>query len=95
VAPSISAGVVNLWWDAAGTTVDVEFTEGIDYAYAATVGNWTTSGTATVTAAEAIGVDHVRLTLSEPLGAGDLTLDAGLTDPAGNAAGSLAIAPAN
>lgn len=96
VVPSISAGVTNLWWDAAGTTVDVEFTEGIDYAYAATVGNWTTSGTATVTAADAIGVDHVRLTLSEPLGPGDtVTLSAGLTDPAGNAAGSLVIAPAN
>lgn len=96
VIPAISAGVNNLWWDAAGTTVDVEFTEGIDYAYAATVGNWTTSGTATVTAADAIGVDHVRLTLSEALGAGEtVILNAGLTDPAGNAAGTLAIAPAN
>ena len=94
--PAISAGVNNLWWDAAGTTVDVEFTEGIDYAYAATVGNWTTSGTATVTAADAIGMDHVRLTLSEALGAGEtVILNAGLTDPAGNAAGTLAIAPAN
>ncbi|MGB0332706.1 MAG: hypothetical protein ACPGPE_12935, partial [Planctomycetota bacterium] len=56
----------------------------------------TEGGRATVTAADAIGVDHVRLTLSEPLGPGDtVTLSAGLTDPAGNAAGSLVIAPAN
>lgn len=96
VIPAISSGVINLWWDAAGTTVDVEFSEGIDYAYASTAGNWSTSGTATVTAADAIGVDHVRLTLSEPLGAGEtVILNAGLADPAGNTAGSLAIAPAN
>jgi len=96
VTPTINAGVSNLWWDAAGTTVDVEFSEGIDYAFAATPGNWSTSGSATVTAAEAIGVDHVRLTLSEALGAGEtVILNAGLADPAGNTAGSLAIAPAN
>ncbi len=94
--PSISGGVVNFWWDAAGTTVDVRFSEDVDYSFGEVLANWSTSGIATVTAAEAIGIDHVRLTLSAPLGAGEtVDLQAGLTDSAGNVAGSLSISPAD
>jgi hypothetical protein len=94
--PALDGGVVNLWWDAAGTTVDVRFSEDIDYAFPEVLANWSTSGAATVTAAEAIGLDHVRLTLSAPLAVGEtLDLQAGLADSAGNVAGSLSISPSN
>lgn len=94
--PALGGGVINLWWDAAGTTVDVRFSEDIDYAFPEVLANWSTSGTATVTAAEAIGLDHVRLTLSAPLAVGEtLDLQAGLADSAGNVAGSLSISPSN
>jgi hypothetical protein len=94
--PGISGGVINFWWDAAGTTVDVRFSEDVDYSFAEVFANWSTSGTVTVTATEAIGIDHVRLTLSAPLGPGEtVELQAGLSDAAGNVAGSLSIVPAD
>ena len=94
--PGISGGVINFWWDAAGTTVDVRFSEDVDYSFAEVFANWSTSGTVTVTATEAIGIDHVRLTLWAPLGPGEtVELQAGLSDAAGNVAGSLSIVPAD
>ena len=88
--------MINFWWDAAGTTVDVRFSEDVDYSFAEVFANWSTSGTVTVTATEAIGIDHVRLTLSAPLGPGEtVELQAGLSDAAGNVAGSLSIVPAD
>ena len=94
VAPSFSSAFAHLWVDATGATVDVRFSEDIDYGFAATPGNWSTSGTATVTGAQVIGFDHVRLTLTEAMGATDtLSIGAGLVDWAGNAAGQLSIDP--
>jgi hypothetical protein len=94
VAPSFSSAFAHLWVDATGATVDVRFSEDIDYGFAATPGNWSTSGAATVTGAQVIGFDHVRLTLTEAMGATDtLSIGAGLVDWAGNAAGQLSIDP--
>lgn len=93
--PAIAGAFTNLALDAAGLTVDVAFSEAVLEGVADEPTSWATSGSATVTAVEVIGPDHVRLTLSQALGATDeLELDAGLTDRAGNAAGALTVDPA-
>ena len=92
--PSIDVAVANLWADPTGRTVDVRFSEDIDYTFAATASRWSTSGAASVAGVQVIDFDHVRLALSEPLGAAEtLSLEAGLADRAGNAAAQLTVDP--
>jgi len=87
VAPTLSSGYVNAMLDAAGHIVDVELSEAVAVAFSGQVSNWSTTGSATVTAVAVVGIDHVRLTLSVPLGAAEeVVVAAGLTDLAGNAA---------
>ena len=96
VAPTLDSGVVHRWWDATGRTVDVRFSEDIDYTFAQAPTNWSTSGVATVLSAVPISADHVRLTLSDALGANEtVDLLAGLLDSAGNLAGPLSLDPSD
>lgn len=87
VAPTISGAFVNLWLDPTGRTVDVEFSEALLASFADQVGNWSTTGAASVTAVEVLATDHVRLSLNATLGVGDaVVLAAGVSDRAGNVA---------
>jgi hypothetical protein len=87
VAPALSSAYVNAMLDATGRIVDVELSEAVAVAFSGQVSNWSTTGSATVTAVEVVGADHVRLTLSAALGAAEeVVVAAGLTDLAGNAA---------
>jgi hypothetical protein len=87
VAPTLTNAYVNALLDTTGLVVDVELSEAVAVAFAGNVSNWSTTGSATVTAAEMVGADHVRLTLSVALGATEeIVVAAGLADLAGNAA---------
>jgi hypothetical protein len=93
-APGIEGAWTHFQLDPLGTTVEIEFDEDVDAAYATDVANWSSSGSAAVTAVQAVAEDHYRLTLSTALAPGDtLDLDAGLEDLARNAAGALSVEP--
>lgn len=84
-APAIVTAFVNDAVGQAGQTVDVLFSEDVLSAFVLAGGNWTLSDGETVTFAEMMETNAVRLTLSGELDAGaTLTLAAGLEDYAGN-----------
>lgn len=86
-APAIASSFVNWLVDAAGTTLDVRFSEDVDSSVASSTLNWSTNGSATVTAVTRLDDDHYRVTLSAALGASELVRVASISDPAGNAVG--------
>ena len=92
--PGLASAWTHYQLDPAGTTVDVEFDEDVDSAFAGDAANWSTSGAVTVSAVETIAEDHYRLVLSASLGSGEtVDLAAGLEDLARNAAGALSADP--
>jgi len=95
-APTFTGAFVNLAVDPLGRTVDIELSEPVGGTFIRSAGNWSTTGTASVTDVEVLAVDHVRLTLSAAIGAAEqVVLAAGLADLAGNATVSaLSIDPA-
>ena len=86
-APAIASSFVDWALDPAGTTVDVGFSEDVVASGATAVLNWGTSGTAGVASVQRLSDNHYRVTLTLPLGASELVTVAGISDPAGNAAG--------
>jgi hypothetical protein len=82
---------VNYRHDAAGTTVDLVFSEEVDEAFAVDVSNWWTDGGAAVVGAQMLRPDIARLSLSTALGTSDrVILAAGLADAASHVtAGAL------
>lgn len=83
--PSVVVAYLNDYVGTAGTTVDVLFSEDVLPTFVMASGNWTCSDGETVTFAEMLEGNAVRLTLSGPLDAGaTITLAAGLEDFAGN-----------
>lgn len=85
VAPAFTGAFVNLAADATGRTIDIELSEPVAGTFIRSAGNWSTTGTATVTGVEVLAVDHVRLTTSQALGVLDeVELAPGLSDIAGN-----------
>jgi len=85
--PSIASSFVNWAVDATGATLDVGFSEDVVAAGAGALANWSTSGTASVSAVQYLNHNHYRVTLAAPLGASQLLLVVGVSDPAGNAVG--------
>jgi hypothetical protein len=85
--PVIASSFVDWAVDAAGTTVDVGFSEDVVAAGAGSVLNWGTSGTAGVASVVRLSDNHYRVSLTLPLGANELVTVSGISDPAGNAPG--------
>jgi len=85
--PSIANSFVNWAVDATGATLDVGFSEDVVAAGAGALQNWSTNGLASVSAVQYLSHNHYRVTLAAPLGASQLLLVAGVSDPAGNAVG--------
>ncbi len=85
--PTIASSFVDWAVDASGATVDVGFSEDVVAASASTLSNWSTNGSANVSAVLRLSDKHYRVSLSAPLGAGELVSVAAIRDPAGNAAG--------
>ncbi len=86
-APAIASSFVDWAVDASGATLDVGFSEDVVAAGAGSVLNWSTNGSASVSAVLRLSDNHYRVSLSAPLGAGELVSVAAISDPAGNAAG--------
>jgi len=80
---------LNLIEDAAGTTIDVLFDEAVDETFVETPGNWTTSGTTVVTAAQLVAHNIVRLTTDVQIGASETLSLNNLPDLAGNNGGGV------
>ena len=92
-APGFASAFVNRRLDAAGTTVDVRFTEDVDETFASDPANWTASGGPAVVSVSLRERNHFRVALSAafpPAGTLDLT---GLPDVAGNVSGAISILP--
>lgn len=87
LAPAIASSFVDWALDASGTTVDVGFSEDVVATGAGAVLNWGTSGTAGVAAVVRLSDNHYRVSLTQPLGPNEQVSVAGISDPAGNAAG--------
>lgn len=94
VAPSVASAVVNLGEDADGLVIDVLFSEGVANGFASDANRWSATGQSFVLAVDVLSPEFVRLHLSNSLAAnGTLTLDAGLSDYAGNVVDALVINP--
>jgi hypothetical protein len=99
VSGDVSAPDVDLAWthyalDNAGTTIEVLFSEDVDTLFCGDEINWSTTGAASVSSVTVLSADHVRLSLSQPLQAGDsIVLAAGQRDVARNQAGTLQTQP--
>ncbi|MCP3919834.1 MAG: Ig-like domain-containing protein [bacterium] len=94
-APSVANAWTNLPLDAAGTTIDILFTEDVDQDFLQiSQGNWSTSGSANVIAIEFVSPAHARIQLNAPLGVAEtIDISAGLQDMAQNAAGAISFDP--
>ncbi|MFT4539011.1 MAG: hypothetical protein ACI841_002565 [Planctomycetota bacterium] len=92
-APSISSSFVNLREDDGGTMIDVLFSEDVDQSYVGDYTNWSTDGTAVVTAAEIVSPRHVRLTLDLAMDSADVIEITAVDDMGLNASGDLTSDP--
>ncbi len=92
--PSIAGAFVHFALDAAGTTVDLTFSEDVQTDFCADLSRWSTTGVAGILGVDVLGADHVRLTLSQGLNTGEsLVLAGGQADLAQNVAGALQVQP--
>lgn len=93
VAADFDAAFVDLRESASGNVVLVRFDEDVRFSSVAVPGGWTIGGGQTVTAVEQVTDDTVKLTLSAPLGVGEVVQHGGSLDVAGNVAGVLTVTP--
>jgi hypothetical protein len=92
-APTIDNAFVNTRFNPFGLTIDVRFDEDVDQALAADVANWSIDSGFTVTAAETLAPNAVRLTIDGTYTTGaELTLT-GFADLAGNTTASQSVVP--
>jgi hypothetical protein len=92
--PEVENAVFNLGLSASGLVVDVLFSEPVVPGVATNELRWAATQGSSVLEVETIALDQVRLFLSSPIASsGTLTLQPGLSDYAGNVAGSLVVDP--
>jgi len=93
-APAALESFVNFRKGLDATVVELRFDEDVDDVAAGTASNFRVNGVAgTVAAAKLVRPDTVRLTLVAPLVDGDEVVVTFISDPAGNAASSVAFTP--
>ncbi len=96
VAPgfaSSSSAFVNWTESAAGTTIDVLFSEDVNEAFVENIFNWTTSGTTVVYTSQLVAPDRVRLTTNAQPAAGETFMLNLLPDLAANTSGMISVNP--
>jgi hypothetical protein len=85
--PAISSAFVNWAADASGATIDVGFSEDVLASGANSILNWSSSGSTAVSSVLRLSDSHYRVTFAAALGSSATLSVAGISDPAGNAAG--------